>query len=109
MRYDQYKSFHWNNDKTTMKDNFFLCGPQHLCPYQGRRDGIRLGTPVSPFLDIQNEAWSNQPYMKTKQDGDSLDIYMYFYRKIHKSVDILDMAVAQRFIKQKKQKPKEEK
>ena len=40
-----------NNDKNQYARVDLMCGPQHLCPCQGRRGGSRLGTPVYSFLD----------------------------------------------------------
>ena len=40
-----------NNDKNQYARVDLMCGPQHLCPCQGRRGGSRLGTQVYSFLD----------------------------------------------------------
>ena len=57
-----------NNDKNQYARVDLMCGPQHLCPCQGRRDGTRLGDPVSVLLD-KNEAWSNQTLNLSRPSG----------------------------------------
>ena len=64
LTYLDLEQWHRHQNRQIMIKNQYarvdlMCGPQHLCPCQGRRGGSRLGTPVYSFLDkLRMRPWA---------------------------------------------------